>query len=52
MDADTLRENREFTKRLTENDVRRLRKLLGGEFDETVKYMLENDCKLEQEALD
>ena len=52
MDAETLRENREFTKRLTENDVRRLRKLLGGEFDETVKYMLENDCKLEQEALD
>ena len=40
-----------YTKRLTANDQKRLRRLVGGAYDEVVQYMLENDCKLEQEAL-
>lgn len=52
MDVSTLKANKEFTKRLTDNDRKRLKNLLGKGFDETINYMLVNDCKLEQEALD
>lgn len=52
MDVKTLMNKKEFTKKLTENDEKRLKSLLGGEFDEVIIYMLEHDCKLEQEALD
>ena len=52
MDRYTLEANKEFTKKLSENDKKRLNNLLGKGFDGTIKYMLENDCKLEQEALD
>lgn len=52
MDVETLSKYRESTKPLTESDIRRLKNLNGGEFDETISYMLENNCKLEQEALD
>ena len=52
MDVATLMKKKEFTKKLTENDEKRLRSLLGGEFDEVISYMLEHNCKLEQEALD
>ena len=41
-----------YTKKLTENDIKRLNNLLTGEFAETVQYMLEHNCKLEQEAVD
>ena len=52
MDLDTIKKYRNFTKKLTENDRTRLKNLLGGEFDKVINYMLENDCKLEQEAID
>ncbi len=52
MDIKTLQRYETYTKPLTEHDKSRLKKLLGGEFGETVAYMLEHNCKLEQEALD
>lgn len=51
MDLGTIKKYKAFTKKLTENDKARLKNLLGGEFDEVINYMLENDCKLEQEAV-
>ncbi len=51
MDVDTLKKNLGYTKRLTENDRNRLEKLRGKGFDSVISYMLENNCKLEQEAL-
>lgn len=41
-----------YTKPLTDNDKKRLAALNDSEFSEIVNYMLDNDCKLEQEALD
>jgi len=56
MDIETLRANLSYTKKLTENDRKRLKAMLekesGGELDEVIRYMLDHDCKLEQEALD
>lgn len=52
MDIETLLRYSEYTKPLTENDSKRLASLTDTEFSETVKYMLENNCKLEQEAED
>lgn len=52
MDVETLSENLHFTKTLTENDIKRLKNLAGSEFKDVVAYMLRNNCKLEQEALD
>lgn len=52
MDVKTLKENLQYTKKLTENDKKRLVALADAEFGETVKFMLENNCKLEQEAMD
>lgn len=52
MDIITLEKYRQFAKPLTENDRIRLDKLRDGEFADVVKYMLEHDCKLEQEAID
>ena len=52
MDTATLRANLSYTKKLTDNDRKRLNALLDSEFGETVSFMLENNCKLEQEALD
>ena len=52
MDLGTIEKYKAFTKKLTENDRTRLKNLLGGEFDEVINYMLENDCKLEQEAIE
>lgn len=51
MDLETLRSYQEFSKSLTENDRDRLIKLKGREFDEVIEYMLEQNCKLEQEAV-
>ena len=47
-----LQENISKTKKLTDNDIVRLKNLLESEFKETINFMLENDCKLEQENLD
>ena len=52
MDIDTLRKYQKYTKRLSDNDIRRLKHLIGNGFDETINYMLEHYRKLEQEALD
>ncbi len=52
MDVETLEKYKAYTKKLTENDRTRLNNLLGGEFDAVIKYMLEHDCKLEQEAVE
>jgi len=52
MDIETLEKYRSYWKPLSENDHRRLNNLFEGEFGETVKYMLENNCKLEQEAVE
>ena len=52
MDLETIKKYKDFTKKLTDNDRTRLKNLLGGEFDEVINYMLVNDCKLEQEAIE
>ncbi len=52
MDLNTLTNNIQFSKPLTPNDRKRLTALLDTEFESTIAYMLENNCKLEQEALD
>lgn len=52
MDAVTLKENLAFAKKLTENDKKRLAMLLDSEYEDTIRFMLDNDCKLEQEAMD
>jgi len=52
MDTDTLRQYSAYTKPLTDNDRKRLKNLVNSEFSDTAAYMLENNCKLEQEALD
>ena len=51
MDVAILEKYKDFTKKLTDRDRSRLKNLLGGEFDTVIRYMLENDCKLEQEAI-
>lgn len=52
MNLKTLKENIKYTKTLTENDRKCLVAFLGTEFGDTVEFMLENNCKLEQEAID
>ena len=52
MDINTLQQYSRLTKPLTDNDKKRLQNLLDSEFSEVIQYMLENNCKLEQEALD
>ena len=52
MDVKTLKENLQYTKKLTENDKKRLAALAETVFGETVEFMLEYNCKLEQEAMD
>lgn len=51
MDLDTLKKYEKMGKSLTENDRKRLGKLREGQFREIVEYMLENNVKLEQEAI-
>ena len=51
MDKQYLSIYKEYCKPLTTNDKKRLNNLTNSEFAETIKYMLENNCKLEQEAL-
>lgn len=52
MDVSTLVKYDRYTKRLTDGDRVRLQGLNGGEFHEVITYMLEHNCKLEQEAID
>lgn len=52
MDAETLRENMRYTKPLTDHDRKRLAHIQSDEFRNVVEFMLANNCKLEQEALD
>ena len=56
MDTETLKEYQEYAKPLTQNDRKRLRQLLEHseyreEAGDVLRYMLEHDCKLEQEAI-
>ena len=51
MDLETLKEYQEYSKKLTDHDRNRLIKLRESQFKEVISYMLENDCKLEQEAI-
>lgn len=51
MDLDTLIKHNDYWRRLTENDRSRLKRLKGSEFDDLIDFMLENNCKLEQEAI-
>lgn len=51
MDKHTLIKYAEFTKKLTQNDKERLKRINEPDFKETIEYMLENNCKLEQEAV-
>jgi hypothetical protein len=52
MDTDTLRQYSAYTKPLTEHDRKRLKNIVESDFSDTITYMLEHNCKLEQEALD
>ena len=52
MDIASLEANKHYWKKLTENDRKRLEKLKDVEFESLINYMLENDCKLEQESMD
>ncbi len=56
MSIEELKENKEKLKTLTNNDIKRLQELLSNPdfsiFHDTIEYMLKNNCKLEQEALD
>ena len=52
MDISTLKKYSAYAKSLTENDKKRLERLSDTVFSDTIKYMLENNCKLEQEAID
>ena len=52
MSIDILKKYSSYTKSLTDDDRERLKNLKNTEFSETICYMLENNCKLEQEAMD
>lgn len=51
MDIATIKAYGKYTKPLTENDRERLTRLRGSEHQQVIAYMLENNCKLEQEAV-
>ncbi|ADL50604.1 Wadjet anti-phage system protein JetD domain-containing protein [Clostridium cellulovorans] len=51
MDIETLKSYSKYIKPLTENDRDRLSKLINSEYCMVIKYMIENNCKLEQEAI-
>lgn len=51
MDTETIKSYKGYTRTLTENDRIRLNRLLDSKYDNVIKYMLENNCKLEQESI-
>lgn len=52
MEVSNLIKYKKMTKALTENDRKRGERLMDGPWRELVAYMLEHDCKLEQEAIE
>lgn len=52
MGINELQQYSQYTKHLSETDVKRLMRLKNSEFSDTVTYMIDNNCKLEQEAMD
>lgn len=52
MDIKTLVQNKNQWKSLTPNDRNRLKCLENTEFGDVIRYMLEHNCKFEQESLD
>ena len=44
-------EYKKFTKELEKNDIQKTESLLQSNYADTVKYMLDNNCKLEQEII-
>jgi chaperonin cofactor prefoldin len=51
MDIHTLKRYESNWTLLTVNDKKRLKKNMGCHFKKTIEFMLENNCKLEQEAI-
>jgi len=51
MDIEILTRFKSYTKSLTKNDRERLKKLLDTDYSRTIQYMLDNNCKLEQETV-
>ena len=51
MDIETLQAYKVCCKSLTEGDKKRLADLKNSQFCDVINYMLENNCKLEQEAI-
>ena len=52
MDLDTLKEYRQYAKRLNESDRNRLEKIrIEKEFSEVIDFMLEENIKMEQECI-
>jgi len=51
MDIETLKKYSKYTKKLTDNDRERLSRLVETRHNMVIKFMLENNCKLEQEAI-
>lgn len=51
MDIATLENHRDYWMKLTQNDKKRLERMIDGRFAQLVKYMIINNCKLEQEAI-
>ncbi|WP_407400014.1 Wadjet anti-phage system protein JetD domain-containing protein [Treponema sp.] len=52
MNIETLKNHKSYWKTLSENDKSRLQKLLNlaPKYSDVIQFMLENNCKLEQEA--
>ena len=51
MNIETLERYRNNWEQLTENDIKRLKGLLESPYQDTIQFMLNNNCKLEQEAI-
>lgn len=51
MDIETLEKHKKNWIKLTKNDKKRIKKITNKKFYKLIKYMIENDCKLEQEAI-
>jgi len=52
MDIPTLQHYADKTKPLSVEDNKRLNRFIEGPYSEVAKYMIENNCKLEQEAIE
>jgi hypothetical protein len=51
MDIATLENHKDYWMTLTQNDKKKLESMRDGRFAQLVKYMIKNNCKLEQEAI-